>query len=378
MANITPIYKKGNPQLPTNYRPIASLHYISKIFERALYNRLISYLNNQNLLSNQQYGFLSGISTHDAVINLLEFVYNSLDKKHHNINIFIDLSKAFDTVNHEILLYKLTCFGIRGTPHDLLKSYFHNRKQVVRIKNVTSSSKTINIGVPQGSILGPLLFLMYINDLPNVSNLLHTVLFAVDTTLTYSHKDNNELVQTVNSELDKIKDWTLRNRLTMNVDKTNLLICTNKKIPNEPCSIMIDNDIIHPSNTTKFLGVTLDNKLNFSAHISLVLNKIAKNTGILYRIKDNLPIKARLNFYYALIYPYITYNIIVWGSTYSTHLSNLVIQQKKTIRTIADANYLDHTTPLFHRFKLLKIKDIYSYFTAIYMFKKSLNPTSER
>ena len=337
----------------------------------------MSYLNNKNLLSNQQYGFLSGISTHDAVIDLLEFIYNSLDKKQHNINIFIDLSKAFDTVDHKILLTKLNSFGVRGTPHDLLKSYLHNRKQVVRIKNATSTPKTINIGVPQGSILGPLLFLIYINDLPNVSNLLQTILFADDTTLTYSHKNYMELVPIINTELRKIKEWTLLNRLTMNVDKTNLLVCTNKITPNDSYPVMIGTDTINPSHTTKFLGVTLDDRLNFSEHIKLVLSKIAKNTGVLYRIKDNLPLKARLYYYYAFIYPYLTYNIIVWGSTYTTHLSKLVTQQKKIIRIIAGANYLDHTSPLFYQLNLLKIKDIYTYFVAIYMFKKTLNILQE-
>ena len=369
IARITPIFKKGNKKMVENYRPIASLPYISKIFERIMANRLLSFFNKFNFISKFQYGFLKNKSTCDALINLTELIYDGLDNRDYILNILIDLSKAFDTVNHSILIDKLFIYGIRGLPLMWLKSYLKDRKQYVGIGDSASSLKTLNLGVPQGSILGPLLFLIYINDLPSVSEVLSPTLFADDTTLTIAHPNYDELVEKVNYELKPIISWTQANRLTVNVNKTEMILITNRSQTNTDDQIILNDEFLKFNESVMFLGVKIDRGLTFSSHISYITNKLSKSTGIFYRIRDNLNEKARIKFYYGFMYPLISYNILAWGGTYDTYLNSVIVQQKKIIRLIANADRLAHTTPLFHQYKILKIVDVYRYFISVYIFK---------
>ena len=225
-----------------------------------------------------------------------------------------------------------------------------------------------NIGVLQGSILGPLLFLIYVNNLPKFSCSMKTQLFADDTIVFNTGTDIDTLIESTNDELTKLNDWTRANKLTIHPGKTKLLIVSNRMTTNQDLSIQFLDTEIHRTNCCKYLGVHLDSKLNFKDHIQYINSKISKHTGILYKIRDNLPLKTRLDYYYAFIYPYLTYNIIIWGSTYQTHLLPLITQHKRTIRTITNAGYIDHTGPLFKRLKLLKLKDIYYFHLGTYMF----------
>ena len=360
-AKITPVFKKENKHLYTNYRPISSLPFLSKVFERCMANRIISFFDKFELFSDRQFGFLKNKSTKDAIFNFTESIYDALDSKEHNIRILVDLKAAFDTVNHTILLKKLERYGVRG--HCLLwfKSYLNDRKFRVRTGKVFSDEQTVNIGIPQGSILGPILFIIYNNDLPSVSNKLRTTLFADDTNFSLTHKDYNFMVDTLNCELRKIHDWTIANRLTINNAKTELLLFSNSHTSHNNRQIVLNGSYVSYVDHAKFLGIIVDTKMNFKNHINYITAKIAKHAGILNRIKHNLPPKTRVTYYNSFVLPYLNYNILHWGSTNDIHLKPLITVQKRIIRIIAGADYLAHTTPLFRKFNILNIDDLYKF-----------------
>ena len=219
IARITPIFKSGNPNLASNYRPISVLTTFSKIIERVIYKRTIEFFDKYSILSDCQYGFRAHHSTTHAIIKLIDKITTGLDMSLDTIGIFLDLSKAFDTVDHEILLSKLEYYGIRGVALDWFKSYLSNRHQFVSINGIHSTYDKISCGVPQGSILGPLLFSVYINDFNNSSDVLSFILFADDSNLFYSHNDRNVLINTINSEMEKVSVWMKANKLSLNIKK---------------------------------------------------------------------------------------------------------------------------------------------------------------
>ena len=232
---------------------------------------------------------------------------------------------------------KLERYGIRGTPLKWLDSYLTDRRCYVELGPYKSRVNIFNIGVPQGSILGPTLFLIYINNLPKISTTLNTQLFADDTIVSNSGSNIDSLALTTNEELLKLKDWTQANKLTIHAGKTKLLL-VSKRIPSQNnFSInLMDSNIVR-DHTCKYLGIYLDDKLTFKDHIKHINSKISRYIGILYKIKDNLPIKTRLDYYYAYIYPYLSYNTIIWGCAYPSHIQPLVVLQKRAVRTIANA-----------------------------------------
>ena len=260
---ITPILKAGRPTIKENYRPITILLIISKIFERCIYNRSVDFFSKFKILSEHQFGFQKGVSTESAIISLTEYLYEALNNKKYTLSIFIDFRRAFDTVNHAILCKKLEACGIRGSSLRLFENYLKNRTQKVKISDCLSSPRTINVGLPQGSCLGPLLFLIYVNDLPNISNETFSVLYADDTTLSLQNDSLLELITKANAELRTFHDWSTSNRLTINTEKTYTLTITNRRLPDIVPDVTLNNAIIPSLSSGKLLGVTLDNKLNF-------------------------------------------------------------------------------------------------------------------
>lgn len=367
IARLTPVFKGGDISYSGNYRPISSLPLFSKIFERLFYNRILNFSVSYNLIDTSQFGFRRSLSTLDSLITLTENIYENLNKKKFHISVLLDLQKAFDTVNHDVLLEKLNHYGIRGLPLDLIRSYLTGRFHYTEIKNIKSSTKLVKLGVPQGSILAPLLFILYINDLPTLCQNLGIQLFADDTVISMSHQNFPDLVSQLNSQLELVNTWMISNRLTINATKTNVLLFSNRPLTLEP--IFIANTELKYLDSCKFLGVTLDTKLNFRVHIDYVISKISKSCGVLYRIRKCLPLKSRIDFYYAFIYPFLIYCVTIWGGTYQSYLDPLFIIQKKVIRIIAEIGYNDHTSKYFRMYNLLKFFDIFKFNISIYMYK---------
>ena len=292
VAKVIPVYKnKGENYLFSNYRPISMLPVFSKIVEKLIYSKISDFLVRYEILFKSQYGFRKGHNTTHATLDFLQTIESALKANEYAIGIFCDLSKAFDTLDHEILLTKLDHYGVRGTWLAWLRSYLTNRHQYVEMNGVKSDLAPITVGVPQGSILGPLLFLIYINDLPAAVNKLIPVLFADDTNLVIKGKNLSELITTINEELENLSDYFKANKLKLNAGKTKL-VCFRKKglkLDSSNLNIKLDETNLPFQKSATFLGITLDEHLTWEDHCNLVGNKMSRNTGVLNRVKKALP-----------------------------------------------------------------------------------------
>ena len=262
-----------------------------------MYSRLYKYLKENNILYEKKFGFQSGYSTNKAIVQLVDKIFDSFEKEQFIQGVFIDLSKAFDTVDHSILLKKLKPCGISDKNLARFESYLSNRKKYNEIDEKSKTDlKYVTCGVPQGSILGELLILVYINSLLNSSRLLDPIMFADDTDLFFDQKDIKHLFTVVNNELVNIKDWFTANKLSLNVENTKYSFFHNpsKKDDIRLPKLIINNYEVHTEESIKFLGVLLDQHLTWKEHIKLTENKIAKNIGILYKARPYLDKRALL------------------------------------------------------------------------------------
>ena len=370
IARVIPLFKSGDSTLFSNYRPVSVLPLFSKILERLMYKRLLAFVNKHNLLYRNQFGFRANHSPNLALILLMDKISGALERGDYVLGLFLDFSKAFDTVNHEILFEKLSAYGVVGTSLDWFKSYLYRRKQYVEYNGSKSDMDIISCGVPQGSILGPLLFLIYINDLAEVSNLLFALMFADDSNMFLSGKNPDNLITLMNGEMIKMVDWLNLNKLSLNLKKTHFMLFTKKndkfKVTNK---LLINNVIIDQAEKTKFLGVIIDPHLSFQKHISYMKGKIARGIGCLRKSRPFLNEKTLKTLYNAMIFPHFTYCIEVWGNNYSKHLEPLMKLQHWAIHVITGTRKYDHVTPLFNRLKLMTLEKIYPYYVLLLMYK---------
>ena len=379
IANVIPLYKAGENEQITNYRPVSLLTTLSKIYEKIIYKRILDFLKEHNILYKNQFGFREKNSTYMAIINLLDCVINSLDEGNMATGIFIDFSKAFDTVNHRILINKLDTYGIRGTANKLIDSYLDNRKQYCTYIGEKSDYKTMKCGVPQGSILGPLLFLLYINDLAEIFTNIKPVLFADDSNLIITGNTVEQIEETANKELPELINWLNANRLSLNIKKTHSMTFTKSKhkIRHIP-TIKLKGETLENITETKFLGVMVDSSLTWKSHINLTTKKIAKSIGILSKAKQYFNNKTLLQLYYSFIYPYLIYCNIIWGNANQTTLWPLYRLQKIAIRIISNTRRRNSTKQFCNKNRIIRLPEIYSYSVSIFMFKYTHNmlPTS--
>lgn len=323
------------------------------------------------MLSFSQFGFRPHNSTFMPVLNLVDKITLNFENNKHSVGIFLDLTKAFDVIDHNILLKKLKYYGFRGLSYIWLTNYLTNRKQYTEVNNIRSEFRTIKTGVPQGSILGPLLFLLFINDLPNISNLVEFLLFADDTNIIASHDNFQDLIHLINIELSNIAEWFKLNKLVVNISKTNCIYFhpKRKKTPNNILDIKMDNINITQTSSTKFLGIIVDQHLSWKENTDNLAKKISKNLNIIKHIKKFLNPQALHKLYYTLIHPHLIYCNIVWGNNYKIITEKIQILQNKSIRLIfKERNYIS-TTNLMTKFKILNISNIHKYQTGIFIFK---------
>ena len=372
IAKVVPIYKKGPKESLNNYRPISLLTSISKILERLVYKRTLRFLISCKILSNSQFGFRQKHSTTHALLSFIDKVAHAIDDMSHTIGVFLDFSKAFDTIDHEILLYKLSHYGIRGQALAWFRDYLTARKQFVSINGQDSPMKLISCGVPQGSLLGPLLFILYINDLQNSSQILSFICFADDTNLFLSHRNPNTLLNLMNNELQLVQSWIHANKLSLNIEKTNYMLFSNS-LDTLPSHVQINGINILQVDSTKFLGLHIDNDLSWRSHTNYLNKILSRNVGILYKLKNYFSGPILLNIYLTLISPYLNYGILAWGNTFKMLLDSLFLIQKRAIRIVNNAEYLAHTNDLFRRSGILKVTDLFNYNVGIFMYKFSSN-----
>ena len=380
VARVIPVFKSGDSSIASNYRPISILPCFSKIFERIMYNRLYQYLTTNNILYNKQFGFQKQHSTEHAIVQLTNEISNSFENNLLTLGVFIDLSKAFDTVDHKILISKLYHYGIKGKTISWLKNYLQHRSQCVSLGYENSDFKEVKCGVPQGSILGPLLFLLYVNDIYNTSDILKFVLFADDTNIFYSHHDVHTLFNTFNQELKQLEDWFKANRLSLNVDKTKYTLFHKlsqaDNLPLKLPNLTINNKNITRENSIKFLGIVLDQNISWNEHIRIVENKISKNIGLLYKAKYLLNKHCVKSIYFAFIHTYVNYANIAWASTYHSKIRNIHRKQKLASRIIFNADRYTSGESIMQKLGILSVYKLNIFQTLVFMFKvrKGISP----
>ena len=385
IAKVLPLYKKDNPYIFDNYRPISLLPSISKVFEKVVFKQVYEYFHSNNLLYKSQYGFRADHSTEFASLELCDRIHRYLDEGKVPVTVFLDLSKAFDTLDHEILLNKLNYYGVHNVALNWFKSYLSDRQQYIEFNGTSSSILKIQTGVPQGSILGPLLFLIYMNDIHLVSDKFNSILYADDTTLdsplcSFDIMSDNKgynkaiITKSINSELKAITDWLAVNKLSLNVKKTKFMIFHywQRDISTYIPEIIIDNIPIERVRDFNFLGLTIDDHMTWKAHTHKIANKISRSLGVINSLKNILPRAILLTLYNSLVLPHLQYSILCWGF----NPGRVTTLQKRALRLISGSKYRAHTEPICKQLGLLKLNDIFhlSILKFYFKFKKKKLP----
>ena len=362
IGKVVPIYKKGNRLDPTNYRPINLLSTINKLIEKVLYKRFYEYFEKFGMIYKYQFGFRHSYSTTMALIEITDQLREQIEKKNITMGIFIDLTKAFDLVNHDILIFKLQTYGIRGPAIELIKSYLSERTQYTKIGSTKSDINTIKCGVPQGSVLGPLFFLIFINDMQHCTKS-KLRLFADDTNIFISDKDANKVKQLAETCLSDITNWLTVNKLLLSEEKTNfsIFLPAQKTIPEILNRIKVNGKTVQRTESCKYLGVILDDKLCFDKHIIQLSKDLVKIISAFKIVRDWVPRTEKMKLYYAYFHSKLQYGLEIYGSSANKFIRKLEVLQHKALKALFKLDSLTPSRKLYSEFKVLSVTDLYSF-----------------
>jgi hypothetical protein len=377
LSRITPAYKgKGCKDEMGNYRPISVIGHIPKILERQIYCQVISYLENHKLITDDQSAYLKKHNTQTSLHRVLDDWHISIDDGMFIGTCALDISKCFDTINHHILLEKLEIYGFDENVVDWFRSYLLDRGHKVRCNAKISQTKYLNIGVPQGSILGPILFLIYSNDLNNHVHLASCNLYADDVLLYCTGNDVNEVQLNLQSAIDCVKEWYDKNRLVVNCQKSNSMLVSTRQRSSfyydaSDVKICIDDHVLTEVDCINYLGVKLDSNITWSSHIESLCKDLRSKIGLFTRLRNFLPQKALLKLYNGMIQPKFDYGITVWGYTSEMNLYKIQHMQNRFARTIlGNYDYFNvRGCELVKELHWLNIKQRRDYFMSVLMFK---------
>ena len=360
-SKVIAIHKKKDRHIPDNYRPISLLDTINKIYEKLLYKRFINFLNTKGLLFLFQFGFRQHHSTSLALTEIVDKIKQSIDNNGYTVGIFLDLCKAFDAVDHKTLLEKLPYYGIRGTALELIKSYLANRFQYTIINGVKSETKAVTCGVPQGSVLGPLLFLLYVNDIENCISSDIPRLFADDTGLFIHGSNLTSIMESAQNVLNKLQDWFYCNKLTLSIPKCSYVIFRGVKraLPNNIPSLHLNNIEIERRESVKYIGVILDSVLSWRQHIDLICTKLNRLFGVFSHLRHKIPNSYARQIYYSTVFPHLNYCLEIYGSCASNLMKKLQTKQNSLMKYLTKKDNQFSTNSVHKLNNILKINDTY-------------------
>lgn len=371
-AIVIPVFKGGNSTDPSNFRPISLLSILSKVIEKIVKEQLLSYLNTYGIINKNQFGFQNGISTNDAIFSFLETLYLGLNDREVAAAVFCDFSKAFDCVDHGILLRKLDHYGIRGIPLNWFGSMLSERYQSVSVRGDTSQKARVSHGVPQGSVLGPILFLIYVNDLLKLPVTAKLTAFVDDANALWTSKTLDDFNLTIESDLLSIKQWCDSNKLCFNIQKTNIL--TFKCAMSD---IKIEDQILENKETVKYLGIYIDKQLKFDSHIDNLAKKISCACYVIRTVTQELGKKIGKNAYYSLVESHIRYGIAFWGFSPQSSMHTIFILQKRAVRYLCRVGCRESCRGLFEEEAILTVPCIFILESVSLIYKRSASLVQE-
>ena len=371
-ATVIPLFKSRDRSMVGNYRPISLLPLPGKLIEKIAHHKIVSFLENNDILSDKQNGFRKGLCTVSAVADLTDHLFSAINKSETSLSIFVDLRKAFDTVCHNILCRKIEKYGLRGKVLDWCKHYLLNRSQITLANNLRSGSRAIEYGVPQGSVLGPLFFILYVNDLQDCLKNVNVQLYADDTVLYYSGVSTSVITTQLQQDLNNFHNWCLSNKLTVNPSKTKMMAFgTGHSIKkSKRCQLYLGGERIQRVATYKYLDFTLDSTLSFKNQIADIIQKVMHKKILLSRMMPFLNKNTALSIYKMMILPYFDYCDIIYHTACASDLDKLHRLQNKCLKTCLGLNRLHETKAVLSMAKCAYLGSRRSAHVCNFMFKR--------